>query len=914
MAQQIGSLYASMSLNSASFISGLERASKATDRATNSINKAMSGTANAVKGFLAVMAAGKAIDGASEYLRIADSAKKMDAQLRLATAQFGNMGVAQQQVHEIAKNTRSGLEETTSLYSKMLVASKDLGRGQLDAGRATETFSKALKIGGADAASSASATLQFGQALASGVLRGDEFNSVNEASPRIMRLLAESMGQPVGALRKMAEEGKLTSDVLFKALTDPKFTSGIDAEFKELPATFEQAKVLIENGLTDMIGAFDRGSGISDGIVDGLGEGTTMMDTLVRSAEQAGADMRAEFAGLHDAFVPMLDGGTGVLDALGIKVQSFHDQVLSIFRSIDRAANIYIDADNWGTKIENGFKRGMNRAIDRAGGGQHFNETPLMTRSNLAGNYEKGYQESRVKSARERLVDRVRRYGTDRDFTGKGMSDQEVLKYSKTFKWAKPTAGTGKPTYTPPPKAKTKGGTDKAKSDADKAQRDQEREVERARRALEAFTADKNRSEGAELDSKAALASTAQERFNFERLALEQDKKTRLDQIDKDGPKGSKRYTDAQVLELKAIEERIDTNKRQSITLKEAEFNAQEELKLKSASLANAGDLAQLQGGMALTAKDRRASDLRLLDLQMQQEKLALDAIIASRDSTDADKKIAQARLAMLPTLRAAQGKQVEKQAMGPLESYLNQIPRTGDEINEALESVEVNGLESLQSGLLDAIKGVGSLGDAFGNMADAVIDGLLKIALQQMLIKPLGDLLFGGGGSGGGGGLFGSLVSGLTSALTGKPTTGKANGGMGNTGRYLVGEHGPEYLDIGGPFFVTPNSKIAPDHGGTGVTGKANGGMGNKGRYLVGEHGPEYVDVGGPFHVTPNSKLDPVRGGAGGGLNVTFGSIISNDPEAVKAMALQAITEMAPMLAKQSSDLTMGRLQRPRM
>ncbi|PTQ58807.1 hypothetical protein C8J45_11810 [Sphingomonas sp. PP-CE-3G-477] len=98
------------------------------------------------------------------------------------------------------------------------------------------------------------------------------------------------------------------------------------------------------------------------------------------------------------------------------------------------------------------------------------------------------------------------------------------------------------------------------------------------------------------------------------------------------------------------------------------------------------------------------------------------------------------------------------------------------------------------------------------------------------------------------------------------------------------------------------------------GHTGKANGDMGNSGRYLVGEHGPEYVDVGGPFNVTPNSKLGPVRGGAGSGVNVTFGSIVSNEPEAVKAMALQAITEMAPMLAKQSSDLTMGRLQRPRM
>ncbi|MET4594559.1 MULTISPECIES: hypothetical protein [unclassified Sphingomonas] len=316
---------------------------------------------------------------------------------------------------------------------------------------------------------------------------------------------------------------------------------------------------------------------------------------------------------------------------------------------------------------------------------------------------------------------------------------------------------------------------------------------------------------------------------------------------------------------MKAIEERIDANKRQSLSLKEAEFKAQEELKLTTASLDDAQDLAQLQSNMARTAKDRRAADLRLLDLQMQQEKLALEAIIASRDSTEADKQIARARLAMLPQLRAVQGKQVENQTLGPLASYLDAIPKTGNEINEALEGVQVQGLESLKSGLMDCIKGAGDLGDAFGNMADTVVDGLLQIALQQMLIKPLGNLLF-GGVSGGGGGLFGSLVSGLTGAVTGKPT------------------------------------------------GKANGGIGNRGRYLVGEHGPEIVDIGGPFHVTPNHKLDAVRGGNRPALNITFGSITSNDPETVKAMATEAIVQMMPMITKTSSDHTMGRLGRPRM
>ncbi len=862
MAQQIGSMYASMSLESASFISGLERATKATNRASTAIEQGMSRASAAVKTFAAVYVADKAIDGAKKYLELADTSKTLEAQLKLATAQFGNQGVAMRQTREIAKETNSGLQETVSLYAKMLPAARDLGKGQDDAARATETFSKALKIGGADTNAAASATLQFGQALASGVLRGDEFNSINEASPRIMRLLADSMGVPVGAMRKMAEEGKLTSEVLFKALTDQKFTKGIDQEFKELPKTFEQAKTSAMNAATDIIGAFERGSGISTAIVNAMGEGTDAVEDLVSTAEAAGGEMRANFEALGTAFQPFLDSGNNAFDVLGIRVASFHEQMKSIFNGMDQLRNFLPDlqrkAQAWDEK-HLGFRTGFTGNVG--------------PRSNMEGDYERGYQNSRRQTARQRAVTVIRQNGSERDFTGKGLTDQQIADRANKLardivagRAGRATPGSGRPVPRPPAGKKPGGGS--GKSAADKAARDAERQVEKDRKDLEAFTGDMNRSKREELDSATALASTATQRFEFERQALEQDRKSRMDQIDKDGPKGSKRYNEKQVEELKAIEERIDANKRQSVDLKEAEFNGQEQLKLASSSLANAQEMAQLQGGLARTAKDRRASDLRLLDLQMQQEKLALDAVIANRDSTDADRKIAQARLALLPTLRAAQGKQIEQQTMGPLASYLDQIPKTSDEINEALQNVQVNGLDSLQSGLLDAIKGVGSLGDAFGSMADAVIDGLLKIALQQMLIKPLGNLLFGGGGGGGGGGLFGSVVAGITGAVTGKK----------------------------------------------GITGKANGGMGNRGRYLVGEHGPEYLDVGGPFHVTPNSKLDSVRGGNTPSMSVTFGAITSNDPAAVKAMATQAIAEMMPMINQNAANHTLSKLQRPRM
>lgn len=151
-----------------------ERAEGSTIRLAASVDRAMGGIAGAVASvsFVAL---------AQGFLAVADEAKKLDAQLRLATQGFGSFGKAQEDVRRIADATRSGLSETASLYGNFVRGAKELGASQEDAARATETFSKTLKISGADANQAASATLQFGQALASGALRG-QIVRVNETA------------------------------------------------------------------------------------------------------------------------------------------------------------------------------------------------------------------------------------------------------------------------------------------------------------------------------------------------------------------------------------------------------------------------------------------------------------------------------------------------------------------------------------------------------------------------------------------------------------------------------------------------------------------------------------------------------------------------------------------------------------
>jgi len=294
------------------------------DRSLGRIDQAMGRVAVAAGAFLSIRGLSSL---GQQFLGIADQSKQMQAQLQLATAQFGSFGQAQQDAERIATVTRNGLSETTTLYGNFLRASQGLGRSQADAARATETFSKALKLGGADAASAASATLQFGQALASGVLRGDEFNSIAEASPRILRLLADALGVSTGALRGMAAEGKLSADVLYNALTDRKFTAGIDAEFQQLPKTFDEAMVLVENAAVTTFGAFDRGGEFSTAIANFVTDGAGGFADLSKRAEDFGINVRAVMDGMASVFDPLLNAGNAAFDLLGIKAEGLGGKI-----------------------------------------------------------------------------------------------------------------------------------------------------------------------------------------------------------------------------------------------------------------------------------------------------------------------------------------------------------------------------------------------------------------------------------------------------------------------------------------------------------------------------------------------------------------------------------------------------------
>jgi tape measure domain-containing protein len=413
----------------------LSTASSRVDRSLGAMEARGSAFASKFTGYLGGVSAGLLV---RELGKLADTSKQLDAQLRLATNGFGTFSKAQDDTRKIAALTRSSLEATTSLYGNFARASQQTGRSQADAARATETFSKALKIGGADANAAASATLQFGQALASGALRGDEFNSIAEASPRIVKLIADSMGVTQGAVRKLAAEGKLSSDVRFRALTDPKFTASIDADFQQLPATFGEAMQQIQNAAVITFGAFDKGGQFSNAIVSILSDGTTSFTGLEDLARNFGITTRAEFDGFNNLFNPLEVNGTAVFDALGIKISSVKEQIESILGSFDRIGAFAANGANF-LNAPGNFLRGLT-------GGQQVTVAPTMLRANYRVGNARSVEQAQARRVEEQLAERFPGFNRNGSLNLTGARERQAI--------VRPTPVAGKKTKkAKPPKS-----------------------------------------------------------------------------------------------------------------------------------------------------------------------------------------------------------------------------------------------------------------------------------------------------------------------------------------------------------------------------------------------------------------------------------------------------------------------------
>lgn len=199
--------------------------------------------------------------GIAELLRYTDTWASLTGRLSLVTQSYAQLKQVQTEVFNIAQRTRSQLEGTADLYGKITRSTEALNKSDTQRLRVTESINKATIISGASSSSAAAALMQLGQAFGANRLGGEELNSVLEQTPRLAQAIAEGMGRTVGELKGLAGQGKLTADVVFKALESQAAT--LDAEFAKMPQTIAQSFTLLQNEVIKFVGSGAEANGVA---------------------------------------------------------------------------------------------------------------------------------------------------------------------------------------------------------------------------------------------------------------------------------------------------------------------------------------------------------------------------------------------------------------------------------------------------------------------------------------------------------------------------------------------------------------------------------------------------------------------------------------------------------------------------
>lgn len=243
--------------NAAIILTATDKTQAAFNNAQRNLD-ALTGAASRFNAALAGVGLGVSLQAIGQ---MADDYASLQARLKLASRSAEEFAAANEAVQRIAAASSAPLLETATLYTRIASSLKDTSVSQAEMVGTTEAVALSLRISGASAVEASSAMLQFSQAVASGVLRGDEFNAVNESAPRLMQALAKSLGVSVGALRDMAKEGQLTRDVLIDGLA--RQLPELRREAESLPKTLGATFTDLNNTLLSTIGRINEASGAS---------------------------------------------------------------------------------------------------------------------------------------------------------------------------------------------------------------------------------------------------------------------------------------------------------------------------------------------------------------------------------------------------------------------------------------------------------------------------------------------------------------------------------------------------------------------------------------------------------------------------------------------------------------------------
>lgn len=267
-------------------------ASRETQRAladlTGQLNSAKASAVGLAGAFAGAYATGHLISLADEW-------SSVNARLKQASKSSDDFNESQRALMDISQRTGTAFSDNASLFARSAASMREYGYSSEEVLKVTEAISTGLKLSGASTSEASSVITQFSQALAQGVLRGEEFNSVNENGDRVIRALASGMGVARKDLKAMADQGQLTADKVVPALISQ--LGALQDEYSAMPQTVASATTKIENAFLAWVGGANEATGATSALTGALNAISDNINTVASAAGVLAAIGGSRFIG-----------------------------------------------------------------------------------------------------------------------------------------------------------------------------------------------------------------------------------------------------------------------------------------------------------------------------------------------------------------------------------------------------------------------------------------------------------------------------------------------------------------------------------------------------------------------------------------------------------------------------------------
>ena len=784
--------------------------------------------------------------GVREIIRMSDAYTEFQNRLRVAGLEGERMAQVQEQLFQTAQRFGVELGTLGTLYSRAAQASEELGVSQEELLSFTENVAAAVRVQGGSVESAQGALLQLAQALQSGTVRAEEFNSINEGLLPILQAVArgsDEFGGSVARLRAAVLKGEVSSREFFEA-----FQNGADVLQNQAASanlTIAQSFTILRNALVNFIGQSEQAGTAAQVMAEAIRLLADNVDTIIPAiavlsvalgigfvanavraraavagvtlslngmaiaARGAGSALLTAFGGpvgLAITGVTLALGALAIeanrtdrlieevdqsaqnlkdsMEALGVETGAAGDETAQVGSASQTTGGLF-------TRFQGVIQRTTQRYLELAGAARRARiemlQTELTQGTRRLTELQRRSPENRDQIDRDAwralgrgdfataldpttAFARLRNVWTggrsDREITG-AIGEQEAL--NETIR-AQLDAIRDDVFANPNPDAPSVdigtddgdeggGSTSQNRFDATEFARD----FMMRRRALEDQQLAAEISVTHDAERRAELEHRQVQR-RFDALQDEiawQDRQDRaaLQEVlaSEDATAAQKAAAVVQLAQLdrrreqlENINEAIAIEERERIDLRERERIRSEALEGAVQQIGIEREMLELQSDLADSARARRRLELQILELQEREQRARLEAVIASETAAEAEKQRARNILASLDESFALQREQTVRGNLSPAEKFLDGLVMTAGEAREALEAVQVDGLGHIEEGLFDILSGTESVTEAFHQMAQSIINDLLRIAIQQSIIRPLAESLFGGGGGGG--------------------------------------------------------------------------------------------------------------------------------------------------------------------